>query len=73
MRIGGGGVTQAVVDEIRDRWRTSEIVRLKIEGAPALNMRRIHEILEVIFPSTFFLLSRCGGKDNTIVIGSVIF
>ncbi|PKI65887.1 hypothetical protein CRG98_013707 [Punica granatum] len=46
MRIGGAGVTQEVVDEIHERWRTSEVVRLKIEGAPALNMRRMHEILE---------------------------
>lgn len=46
-RIGGGGVTQAVVDLIHERWKTSEIVRLKFEGASALNMRRMHEILEV--------------------------
>ncbi|KAL5537528.1 hypothetical protein UlMin_042829 [Ulmus minor] len=45
-RIGGGGVTQAVVDVIHERWKTSEIVRLKIEGPLALNMKRIHEILE---------------------------
>ncbi|KAK4742714.1 hypothetical protein SAY87_000715 [Trapa incisa] len=46
VRIGGGGVTQVVVDAIREGWRTSEVVRLKIEGAAALNMRRMHEILE---------------------------
>ncbi|KAI4317958.1 hypothetical protein L6164_025778 [Bauhinia variegata] len=45
-RIGGGGVTQAVVDMIHERWKTSEIVRLKFEGAAALNMKRMHEILE---------------------------
>ncbi|KAF4353565.1 hypothetical protein F8388_003443 [Cannabis sativa] len=45
-RIGGTGVTQAVVDMIHERWKTSEIVRLKIEGPPALNMKRMHEILE---------------------------
>lgn len=45
-RIGGAGVTQEVVDMIHERWKTSEIVRLKIEGAPALNMKRMHEILE---------------------------
>lgn len=48
-RIGGGGVTQAVVDMIHERWKTSEIVRLKFEGASAFNMRRMHEILEVFF------------------------
>ncbi|XP_050367599.1 CRM-domain containing factor CFM3A, chloroplastic/mitochondrial [Argentina anserina] len=45
-RIGGAGVTQAVVEMIHERWKTSEIVRLKIEGPPALNMKRMHEILE---------------------------
>lgn len=45
-RIGGGGVTQAVVDMIHEKWKSQEIVRLKIEGAAALNMKRMHEILE---------------------------
>lgn len=45
-KIGGGGVTQAVVDLIHEKWKSAEIVRLKIEGAPALNMKRMHEILE---------------------------
>lgn len=46
-RIGGAGVTQAVVDLIQDKWKSVEVVRLKIDGAPALNMKRMHEILEV--------------------------
>ncbi|KAL3812516.1 hypothetical protein ACJIZ3_013784 [Penstemon smallii] len=46
MRITGAGVTQQVVETIRERWKTSEVVRVKIEGAPALNMKRMHEILE---------------------------
>ncbi|KAA0049302.1 hypothetical protein IC582_012634 [Cucumis melo] len=46
MKIGGGGVTQAVVGVIHEKWKSSEIVRLKIEGPPALNMKRMHEILE---------------------------
>lgn len=45
-KIGGAGVTQAVVEMIHERWKTTEIVRLKIEGPPALNMKRMHEILE---------------------------
>lgn len=49
MKIGGGGVTQAIVDVIHEKWKSSEIVRLKIEGPPALNMKRMHEILEVCF------------------------
>jgi len=50
-RIGRSGVTQAVVDKIHERWKTAEIVRLKFEGEAALNMRRMHEILEVCFLS----------------------
>ncbi|XP_015887836.3 CRM-domain containing factor CFM3A, chloroplastic/mitochondrial [Ziziphus jujuba] len=45
-RIGGAGVTREVVEMIHERWKTSEIVRLKIDGPPALNMKRMHEILE---------------------------
>ncbi|AEE76712.1 CRM family member 3A [Arabidopsis thaliana] len=46
MRIRGGGVTQVAVDAIKEKWKSAEIVRLKIEGASALNMRKMHEILE---------------------------
>lgn len=46
MRIRGAGVTQVVVDAIKEKWKSSEIVRLKIEGASALNMRKMHETLE---------------------------
>lgn len=46
MRIGGAGVTGEVVEKIHEKWKSSEVVRLKVEGAPALNMRRMHEILE---------------------------
>ncbi|XP_055813637.1 CRM-domain containing factor CFM3A, chloroplastic/mitochondrial-like [Solanum dulcamara] len=45
-RITGAGVTQQVVETIHEKWKTSEVVRLKVEGAPALNMKRMHEILE---------------------------
>jgi RNA-binding protein YhbY len=54
-RIGGGGVTRAVVEKIHERWKTSEIVRLKFEGDAALNMKRMHEILEVFFITLCFL------------------
>lgn len=45
-KIGGAGVTQEVVEKIHQKWKGSEVVRLKVEGTPALNMRRMHEILE---------------------------
>ncbi|KAJ0264768.1 CRM-domain containing factor CFM3A [Hirschfeldia incana] len=46
MKIRGAGVTQVVVDAVKERWKSAEIVRLKIEGASALNMRKMHETLE---------------------------
>ncbi|CAA7012849.1 unnamed protein product [Microthlaspi erraticum] len=46
MKIRGAGVTQVAVDSIKEKWKKSEIVRLKIEGASSLNMRKMHEILE---------------------------
>ncbi|CAN6999502.1 unnamed protein product [Brassica rapa subsp. trilocularis] len=46
MKIRGAGVTQVVVDAIKEKWKSAEIVRLKIEGASALNMRKMHETLE---------------------------
>lgn len=55
MRIKGSGVTHEVVDTIHEKWKTEEIVRLKVEGAPALNMKRMHEILEVCFSGTFII------------------
>ena len=49
LKIKGIGVTKEIVDAIRDKWRTEEVVRLKCEGTSALNMKRMHEILEVQF------------------------
>lgn len=46
-KVGGAGVTQAIVDKVHEKWQSCEVVRLKCEGAPALNMKRMHEILEV--------------------------
>lgn len=46
-KIKGAGVTKEIVDLIHEKWRTEEVVRLKCEGPPALNMKRMHEILEV--------------------------
>lgn len=45
-RVTRAGVTQQVVETICEKWKTSEVVRLKVEGPLALNMRRAHEILE---------------------------
>ncbi|KAK3120207.1 hypothetical protein QOZ80_9AG0683700 [Eleusine coracana subsp. coracana] len=45
-KVGGAGVTLEVVEKIREKWRTEEVVRVKVSGTPALNMRLFHEILE---------------------------
>ncbi|WVZ50806.1 hypothetical protein U9M48_002028 [Paspalum notatum var. saurae] len=45
-KVGGAGVTREIVDKIREKWKTEEVVRIKVTGAPALNMRLFHEILE---------------------------
>ncbi|KAG8090224.1 hypothetical protein GUJ93_ZPchr0011g27074 [Zizania palustris] len=47
IKVGGAGVTQEIVERIRDKWRAEEeVVRIKVSGSPALNMRLFHEILE---------------------------
>ncbi|EOA18598.1 hypothetical protein CARUB_v10007170mg [Capsella rubella] len=78
MRVTGGGVTQAVVNAIKEKWKSSEIVRLKIEGSSALNMRRMHEILErktgglVIWRSgTSIALYNYKGGSNKYVSGNM--
>lgn len=46
MRIGPGGVTQAIVKSIHSKWSVDEVVKMRFEGPPSLNMKRTHEILE---------------------------
>ncbi|XP_050217245.1 CRM-domain containing factor CFM3A, chloroplastic/mitochondrial [Mercurialis annua] len=46
LRVKGAGVTREIVDTIHEKWKASEIVRVKVEGALALNMKRMHEMLE---------------------------
>ncbi|ERN02031.1 hypothetical protein AMTRI_Chr02g223980 [Amborella trichopoda] len=46
INIGVAGVTQAIVAAIHDKWRHVEVVKIKFEGPPAMNMKRTHEILE---------------------------
>ncbi|KAK9101319.1 hypothetical protein Scep_024749 [Stephania cephalantha] len=46
IKVGAAGITQALVDTIREKWKLDEVVKIKFEGPPACNMRRTHEILE---------------------------
>ncbi|PWA95559.1 CRM family member 3A [Artemisia annua] len=47
MRVTGAGVTREMVAGIKDKWKSAEVVKLKVEGSGALNMKRMHEILEM--------------------------
>ncbi|XP_076947013.1 CRM-domain containing factor CFM3A, chloroplastic/mitochondrial-like [Bidens hawaiensis] len=47
IRVKGAGVTREIVALIKDKWKSTEVVKLKFEGAGALNMKRMHEILEM--------------------------
>lgn len=46
-RVGAAGVTQELVDSIHEKWKMDEVVKLKFKGPSAMNMKRIHESLEV--------------------------
>ncbi|XP_066306582.1 CRM-domain containing factor CFM3, chloroplastic/mitochondrial-like [Miscanthus floridulus] len=45
-KVGGAGLTREVMEKIKEKWKTEEVVRVKVSGTPALNMRLFHEILE---------------------------
>jgi hypothetical protein len=47
MKIGPGGVTQDVVESIHREWKVDEVVKMRFEGPPSLNMKRTHDLLEV--------------------------
>eukprot|EP00249_Psilotum_nudum_P022139 c28389_g4_i1 orf=205-2001(+) len=46
LKIGKLGVTDNIAESIQERWRTCEVVKVKCEGPPALNMKKTHEDLE---------------------------
>ncbi|KAH0449629.1 hypothetical protein IEQ34_020321 [Dendrobium chrysotoxum] len=46
LRVGPAGVTEAVVENIHQKWKEVEVVKLHIEGPPSLNMKRTNDILE---------------------------
>ncbi|KAL6558567.1 hypothetical protein OROMI_018917 [Orobanche minor] len=46
IKVGAAGITQALVDAIYDKWKHEEVVKLKFEGHPLMNMKRTHEFLE---------------------------
>ncbi|GMN26824.1 hypothetical protein TIFTF001_047834 [Ficus carica] len=46
IKVGTRGITQALVDNIHEKWKLDEVVKLKFEEPLSLNMKRTHEILE---------------------------
>jgi hypothetical protein len=47
IKVGPGGVTQDVVESIHRKWKVDEVVKMRFEGPPSLNMKRTHDLLEV--------------------------
>lgn len=56
MKVGAAGVTEALVKSIHEKWKEDEVVKLKFEGPPTLNMKRTHETLEVSGVLTSYFL-----------------
>ncbi|XP_078431238.1 CRM family member 2 [Wolffia australiana] len=46
LKVGKAGVTEGIVNSIHERWRRSELVKIKCEDLCRMNMKRTHEILE---------------------------
>lgn len=46
IKVESAGVTQELVDSIKEKWKVDEIVKLRFEGPPSHNMKRTHDILE---------------------------
>lgn len=59
LKVGKAGITEGIVNGIHERWRRSELVKIKCEDLCRMNMKRTHEILEVGFgiSLSFFTLS----------------
>lgn len=49
LKVGKAGITEGIVNSIHERWRRSELVKIKCEDLCRMNMKRTHEILEVRF------------------------
>ncbi|RLN35451.1 chloroplastic group IIA intron splicing facilitator CRS1, chloroplastic [Panicum miliaceum] len=46
IKVGSGGVTQDIVENIHRKWKVDEVVKMRFEGPPSLNMKRTHDLLE---------------------------
>ncbi|CAA3013020.1 CRM-domain containing factor CFM2, chloroplastic [Olea europaea subsp. europaea] len=46
LKVGKAGITEGIVNGIHERWRHSELVKIKCEDICRLNMKRTHDLLE---------------------------
>ncbi|CAN6182069.1 unnamed protein product [Urochloa humidicola] len=46
IKVGPGGVTQDIVESVHRKWKVDEVVKMRFEGPPSLNMKRTHDLLE---------------------------
>lgn len=47
LKVGKAGITEGIVNGIHERWRHTELVRIKCDDICKLNMKRTHDLLEV--------------------------
>lgn len=48
VKVGKAGITEGIVNGIHERWRRSEVVKIECEDICRMNMKRTHDLLEVI-------------------------
>lgn len=46
LKVGKAGVTEGIVNGIHERWRHTELVKIKCDDICRLNMKRTHDLLE---------------------------
>lgn len=46
LKVGKAGITEGIVNGIHERWRHTELVRIKCDDICKLNMKRTHDLLE---------------------------
>lgn len=56
LKVGKAGITEGIVNGIHERWRHTELVKIKCDDICSLNMKRTHDLLEVRNPFLFFVL-----------------
>jgi RNA-binding protein YhbY len=63
LKVGKAGITEGIVNGIHERWRNTEVVKIRFEDVWAMNMRRTHEMIEVSAPcnvcSSLLLAVQC--------------